>query len=135
VDFFALDLNKPVRISLEIKVEGKPAGLAEGGLLNVVNRSIEIECLPTAIPDALTVDVSGLKLNESVHVGDLKLPDGVKLISSKELTIAVVNAQEEEKAATTGTEGEAAATPASSAGADAKAAPAKAAPAKDSKKK
>jgi large subunit ribosomal protein L25 len=135
VDFFALDLKKPVRIFLEVKVEGKPAGLAEGGVLNVVNRSIEIECLPTAIPDALVLDVSALKLNESIHVGDLKLPEGVKLISSKELTIAVVNVQEEEKVVTPTAEAVAApAAPAAPTG-DAKATAGKAAPAKDDKKK
>lgn len=96
VDLFALDLTKTVRLSIEIKVEGKAAGIADGGLLNVVNRTIEIECLPTQIPEGIVVDVSSLGVGDSIHVSDLKLPDGVKLISSPDTTIAVVNLAEEE---------------------------------------
>ena len=91
VDFFALDLKKPVRVFVEIKLEGKPIGLAEGGLLNVVNRQIEVECLPTEIPDNISMDISNLGVGDALHVSDLKLPTSIKLISGAELTIAVVN--------------------------------------------
>ena len=99
VDLFALDLKKAVRVSIEIKLEGKPAGLAEGGLLNVVNRQIEIECLPTEIPEGLTADISHLGVGDALHVSDLKIPAGMKVISSPETTIAVVNLFVEEAAA------------------------------------
>lgn len=96
VDFFALDLNKPVRVSVEIKIEGKAIGIAEGGLLNIVMRSVEVECLPTAIPDFLTLDVSNLGVGDSLHASELTMPAGVKLISRPEVTIAAVVEQEEE---------------------------------------
>lgn len=99
VDFFALDLNKPVRVSVEIKIEGKAIGLSEGGLLNIVMRSVEVECLPTAIPEFLTLDVTNLGVGESLHASELTMPAGVKLISRPEVTIAAVVEQEEEVAA------------------------------------
>lgn len=142
VDFFALDLNKTVRIFVEVALTGKPIGLSEGGLLNVVNRQIEVECLPTEIPDSLSADISNLGLGDALHVSDLQVPKGVKLISGAELTIAVVNVQEEETAAPTAADATAAAaTPGAApaaAGAAASAAPAKdakaaAAPTKDAK--
>lgn len=120
VDLYALDLTKPVRISVEVKVEGKPVGLADGGLLNIVNRELEIEVLPNDIPESITVDVSHLGVGDAVHVNDLKLAKGIKVISAPELTIAVVNLLEEETAA-----------PAAAAAAPAAATPA--APAKDAK--
>lgn len=141
VDLFALDLKKAVRVSIEIKVEGKPVGIADGGLLNVVNRTIEIECLPTAIPESVVVDVSALGVGDALHVSDLTLPAGVKLISSADLTIAVVNMAEEESltptpAATADAAAPGAAAPAAGAAAAAPAKDAKAAaPAKDDKKK
>jgi large subunit ribosomal protein L25 len=132
-DLYALDLTKTVRVFIEIKTEGKPAGIADGGLLSIVNRQVEIEVLPTDIPDALTVDVSHLGVGESVHVSDLKLPAGVKMIAAADLTLAVVTTIEEEKAATP----DAAAAAAPAAGTPAAAAPAAgkaaAAPAKDAK--
>ncbi len=98
VDLFALNLKKTVRLSLEINFSGKPLGLADGGLLNIVNRQIEIECLPTEIPEALEADVSSLGVGEALHLSDIKLPANLKLISPIDLTLAVVNLVEEEKA-------------------------------------
>lgn len=121
IDLFALDLTKSVRVSVEVRIEGKAIGLAEGGLLNIVTRQVEIECLPTAIPEAIVVDVTELAVGDSLHVSDVKVPAGVKMISRPELTIAAVVVQEEEVAAPVA----AAATPA--AGAAAPAAGAKAA--------
>lgn len=120
VDFFALDLNKPVRVSVEIKIEGKAIGIAEGGLLNIVMRSVEVECLPTAIPDFLTLDVSNLGVGDSLHASELTMPAGVKLISRPEVTIAAVVEQEEEVVAAP--VAAAAAAPAAAAGAKAPAA-------------
>lgn len=96
VDLFALDLKKNVRVSVEIKVEGKPVGIAEGGLLNIVTRQVEVECLPTDIPDSITVDVSNLNVGDSLHVSEVQVPEGVKMISRPELTIAAVVVQEDE---------------------------------------
>lgn len=129
VDLIALDLSKTVRVYVEVTLEGKPIGIADGGLLNVVNRQIEIEVLPTDIPEDIKADISHLGLGDALHVSDLKLPSNVKVISAPELTIAVVNVQEEEVAATP----VAAAAAAPAAGAAAAPAAGAAAPAKDAK--
>lgn len=126
VDLFALDLTKSVRIFVEVRTEGKAIGISEGGLLNVVNRQVEVECLPTDIPEFFTLDVSNLGLNMALHVSDLALPKGLKMISSPELTIAVVNLAEEEVVATVDAAAPAAGAAAPAAGAAAPAAGAKA---------
>ena len=131
VDLFALDLTKSVRVSVEIKIEGKAIGISEGGLLNIVTRQVEVECLPTAIPESITIDVTNLGVGDSIHASELTIPAGVKLISRPELTIAAVVEIEEEVIAAPVA---AAATPAAgaaapAAGAAAPAAGAKAAPA------
>ncbi len=95
-DLYALDLTKPVRVSIEIRTEGKPVGIADGGLLSVVNREVEIEVLPNDIPESFVLDVSHLGVGESVHVSDIKLPAGVKMISALDLTLAVVSLVAEE---------------------------------------
>lgn len=100
VDFYALDLKKPVRVWVEVRLEGKPIGLAEGGMLNVVNRQVEVEVLPTEIPEFLTADVTHLGLGDALHVSDLKVSGSTKIISGAELTLAVVSEQDEEVAAT-----------------------------------
>lgn len=130
VDLFALDMNKPVRISVEVRTEGKPVGLADGGLLNVVLRQIEIECLPTQIPEFFVADVSSMGVGDAIHVSSLNIPEGIKVITGLEQTIAVVSLLEEESTTAAPAEAAVAAAPA----ADAKAAPAADA-AKDEKKK
>ena len=108
-------MDQTVRVPVEVIFEGKPEGLRDGGVLNISRRDVEVECLPSNIPHNLTIDVSGLKLNENIHVSDLIIPEGVKLITSGTETLAVCaqpkeEAAAEETVATEGAEG-AAATP------------------------
>ena len=132
VDLLALDLNKAVRVSVEVRIEGKAIGLSEGGLLNIVARQLEVECLPTAIPEAIVVDVTNLHVGDSLHVSEITVPAGVKMISRPELTIAAVVEAEEEVVATPAAAA-ATATPAAGAAAAPAAGAAAAAPAKDAK--
>jgi large subunit ribosomal protein L25 len=99
VDFYAPDMSKPVRVNVELRLEGKPAGLADGGLLEHMLRDVEIEVLPDDIPEFITVDVSALGLGDAVHVSDVKVDQGVRVISLPTLTIAVVATPKEEAAA------------------------------------
>lgn len=128
-DLYVLDLTKTVKVFVEVRTEGKPVGLADGGLLSIVNRQVEIEVLPNDIPDYFSIDVSHLGVGESVHVSDLKLPNGVKMLSSVDQTLAVVSTIEEEVAATPAVDAAAAPATAAAPAKDAKAA----APAKDAK--
>jgi large subunit ribosomal protein L25 len=130
VDLFALDLTKSVRVSVEIKIEGKAIGISEGGLLNIVTRQVEVECLPTAIPESIVIDVTNLGVGDSIHASELTIPAGVKLISRPELTIAACVEIEDEVIATpVAAAAPAAGAAAPAAGAAAPAAGAKAAPA------
>ncbi len=95
-DFFAPDMTKVVRVSVELRFEGKPIGLADGGIFNTVRRDIEIECLPTAIPEFIAVDVSGLGVDDSLHVSEIKIPEGIKLITHLAETVATVAVVAEE---------------------------------------
>lgn len=99
VDFFALDLKKAVRVNVEVRLEGKAIGLSEGGLLNVVTRTVEVECLPTEIPEFFTADITNLGVGDALHVSDIKVSGSVKMVTGAEQTIAVISTQEEEVAA------------------------------------
>jgi large subunit ribosomal protein L25 len=101
IDFYAPDMTKPVRVNVELRLEGKPAGLAEGGVLEHLLRELEIEVLPLEIPEFIAADVSGLGLGDALHVSDLKLGKGIRLVSLPTLTIATVAVPKEESAAPT----------------------------------
>ncbi len=99
LDFFAPDMSKAVRVNVELRFTGKSLGVAEGGVFSAARRDVEIECLPTEIPEFFEVDISGIGLNQSMHVSDVNFPSNVKLITSPGETIATVAIVEEVVAA------------------------------------
>lgn len=96
MDFYALDMKALVYVNVELRFQGTPLGVKEGGVFNAVRRELEIECLPTEIPEGFDVDISGLNLDDSLHVSDLKIPAGIKVITAPDLTICTVAEVREE---------------------------------------
>jgi large subunit ribosomal protein L25 len=71
-DFYQLAMDRAIVVSVPIVIKGEPAGVKQqGGLLDFVTRDIQVQCLPTDIPDHIDVDVSELMLHESIRVRDL----------------------------------------------------------------
>lgn len=74
VDFLRIALDTRLKVKVPIETRGEPIGVKQqGGVLEVVQREIEVDCLPADIPDHFVVDVSSLAINQSVRVGDLKV--------------------------------------------------------------
>jgi large subunit ribosomal protein L25 len=92
-DLFEINMNKAIRIRVPIMVTGDPSeGVKEGGVLQHNLREVEIECLPSMIPDHLDVDASHLKIGESIHVRDLQVQEGIRILEDKDLAIVSVAA-------------------------------------------
>ena len=90
VDFYAVEGNALLRARVSLHIKGNPVGVREGGILETPLRDIEVECLPKDLPPRLEVDVSALKANQAIHVRDLVLGEGVKLISNPDQVVALV---------------------------------------------
>jgi len=101
IHFDLLGLTKGEKIKLEIPVQlvGSPVGLKEGGVIQHVMHKIEVECLPRHIPEHITIDISGLNLNDSVHISDLKYDDIEFTDSQDSLIVQVTHAKIKEEAA------------------------------------
>jgi large subunit ribosomal protein L25 len=69
---------------------GKAAGVVAGGILQPVLREVELECLPTEIPEFLEIDVSHLGIHDAIHAGDLKLPEGTTIAGDPTQTVVTV---------------------------------------------
>lgn len=78
VDLLEIDVTKKVTVTVPVVFVGKSAGVAEGGVLNVIARQIEVRCVPTNIPKHIDVDVTNLAIGKSIHLDDLTLPEGVE---------------------------------------------------------
>jgi large subunit ribosomal protein L25 len=99
VDFYEVESNTVLRARVSLHIEGSPAGVREGGILETPLHDIEVECLPKDLPERIKVDISGLGVNQSIHVRDLPLAEGVKLISGGDQVVALVKFAKEETAA------------------------------------
>jgi len=114
-DLKRIDLTKRIRVTVPVHVEGEAKGIKlQGGMLEVITRAIEIECLPDEIPDSFTIDVTELMVGQSKRASDVPVTGSMKLVSAPETVIAhIVTLRAEEAPAA-----EAAATPAAGAAAE-----------------
>jgi large subunit ribosomal protein L25 len=90
IDFQELVAGEKVTVDVPIVLHGTPQGVRAGGVLDLVLREITVEVDPGNIPNHVDVDVSGLDVNDSLHVRDLTLPAGVTVLDEPDATVCVV---------------------------------------------
>jgi len=116
VDFLEVNRNEKIRASVSVHAGHEaPAGAAQGGMLEQDIHELEVECLPDALPETLEVSVAALGLGEALHVSQIPMPEGVRILNDPELVVFHVvdpsTIVEEEPEAAPAAEGEAAAEP------------------------
>lgn len=90
VDFHTISLKEKIKVNVRIHTSGDAIGVKEGGVLDVVHHEIEVECLPTDIPERIDVDISQIKIGGSVHLREVKFSQGVvPTLGEDEVLIAV----------------------------------------------
>jgi large subunit ribosomal protein L25 len=100
VDLKRIDLTKRLRVSVPVTTTGEPKGVKQqGGLLEVISRSVEIECVPDEIPEGFVVDVVELMMGQSRRAGDIALTGSMKLLSPPDAVIAHIVALRAEEVA------------------------------------
>jgi large subunit ribosomal protein L25 len=90
-DFYEVALDKAIEVKVHIEITGVPVGVkVQGGVLDFVTRELEVECLPTEIPDKIVVDVSELELGKHLRVSDLTIPPKVKVLTEADVVVVHV---------------------------------------------
>jgi large subunit ribosomal protein L25 len=92
IDFNEISLTEVLTVKVPIAAKGEAEGIKEGGVLEHILWEIEIECLPTQIPESIPVDVTPLKIGDSILVKDLQIPEGIKVLSDPEATVITLAA-------------------------------------------
>ncbi|MEX2530119.1 MAG: 50S ribosomal protein L25 [Gemmatimonadota bacterium] len=91
VDFLRVQTGVEVELDVRVELEGTPTGVKDqGGVLEQTVYMLPIRCVPALIPDHVIYDVSGLEIGDSVHVGELSLPEGVAVLLDQERTVCSV---------------------------------------------
>ncbi|MEO7101663.1 MAG: 50S ribosomal protein L25 [Luteolibacter sp.] len=89
-DFRSIDENTPITAHIPTHLNGESAGVKAGGLVEQYVHAIEITCLPNDLPETIEVDISGLQIGDSLHIGDIKYPAGVKATHAADVVVAHV---------------------------------------------
>ncbi len=90
-DFHAVALDKAMEFQVPVGVQGTAVGVKNhGGILDIVLREIDVECLPREVPDSIVVDISELEIGDSIRVSDLVVDEAVKILSDEDLVVVHV---------------------------------------------
>jgi large subunit ribosomal protein L25 len=101
-DFYEVALDKAIEVRVHIELAGTPVGVkTQGGVLEWLQREVEVSCLPTDIPEKITVDISNLELGKHLRVQDLPVPPKVEIVTDSDVVVVhvVMPRAEEEKPA------------------------------------
>jgi large subunit ribosomal protein L25 len=97
IDFLAIHEKETITIDVPLEFIGKPVGISKGGILEILLHELTIECLPSEIPDKITVDISNLDIGDVLHVKDIKVPKGIKVVDNPEETVATILTEAKEE--------------------------------------
>ena len=110
VDLYELDMTRKQTVTVPVVTTGISKGVEAGGILQIIRRELDVHCLPSDIPEQITIDISDLDMGDSIHVDEIKLEGDVEIPFEANFTIATVVApkiaEEEEAEEVEGEEGE-----------------------------
>ncbi|MGO9059283.1 MAG: 50S ribosomal protein L25 [Candidatus Binataceae bacterium] len=89
-DLYEVDLTAKLQVTVPLRFHGKPKGAGEGGILQPLVRTIDVECLPTDIPEAIDVDVTPLGIHEAIHVSTLQFGPNISPVFDTDYAIVTV---------------------------------------------
>jgi large subunit ribosomal protein L25 len=90
LDFIQVFMDVAIEVTVPLEFVGKPAGVDKGGTFQAAARDLRVACLPSRIPEVIEVDVSGLEIGHSIHIGEISLPPGVDVVQDKGTALATV---------------------------------------------
>ncbi len=90
IDFNLVERGQKLHVKVPLHLVGIAKGVREGGILEHAIHDIEVECDPDALPEKIEVDISGLEANHALHLRDISIPHGVKLLTNPETVIAII---------------------------------------------
>ena len=104
-DFYEVDMNRKITVSIPVIPTGKAKGVEDGGVLQIIRRELDVICLPMQIPQSIEIDISDLDIGDSVHVKDIPAREGVEIAFDVNFTvITVVAPKSDERTAGEGAE-------------------------------
>ncbi|MBU1183654.1 MAG: 50S ribosomal protein L25/general stress protein Ctc [Proteobacteria bacterium] len=89
-DFYEIRMDHKLTVDVPLRFNGIPVGFEKGGELQHLKRDLKVACLPSALPDFIEVDVSGLDIGDSIKVQDIKAPEGISVLDPGDVSVVMV---------------------------------------------
>jgi large subunit ribosomal protein L25 len=98
VDLHKINLTEKVRVDVAVNLVGTAIGVREGGLLDMVLHTVQVECLPNQIPEHIDLDVTNLAVGHSLHVSELQVPAGIRILDDPKASVISILGKVKEEA-------------------------------------
>jgi len=98
VDLHRINMSEKLRVTVPVVLKGTAVGVKEGGLLDFAHHELHVECLPGNIPDHIEIDITDLKIAHSIHVNEIPVQEGIKLLDNPKTPVVSVLGRAKEEA-------------------------------------
>lgn len=98
VDLHRINMTEKLRVTVPVILKGTAIGVKEGGLLDLAHHELHVECLPGNIPDHIEIDITNLAIAHSIHVNEIVVADGVKILDNPKTPVVSILGRAKEAA-------------------------------------
>jgi len=95
IDFYEISMDHKLTVDVPVHFDGLLEGVELGGELQIMKREVSVSCLPSLLPDHISVDISSLKVGEALRVRDIPLTEGMTILESEDAILAMVSVTRE----------------------------------------
>jgi large subunit ribosomal protein L25 len=97
VDFYEIKMDQKITAKIPVITTGKAKGVEAGGILQIIRRELEVECLPLEVPESIEVDISDLDIGDSIHVGQIHVEGEIEFLEEDDYTVVTVSSPKMEE--------------------------------------
>jgi large subunit ribosomal protein L25 len=90
VDFYEIRMDRKITVKIPVITTGVAKGVELGGILQIVRRELEVECLPLEVPESIVIDVTDLDIGDSIHVGKISLEGEIEILDDDNRTVVTI---------------------------------------------
>lgn len=90
IDFYEVTMDRKIIVNVPITTTGKSKGVEIGGILQVIRRELEVQCLPLDVPESIEIDITNLDIRDSIHVGDISRQSEIEFLDDKNFTVVTI---------------------------------------------
>jgi large subunit ribosomal protein L25 len=90
IDFYEVAMDRKIMVNVPVTTTGKAKGVEIGGILQIIRRELEVQCLPLDVPESIEIDITDLDIGDSIHVGDISRQSKVEFLDDENFTVVTI---------------------------------------------